>query len=254
MIELTNDMKTLFILPHLDDEFALAPLINTFVDTKKDNCFFLYCAEEIFNPNRHKRRAEALAVIEYFDISINNVLFLNDYFCTQTRKLYEVFHNAKSLIENYIKKWQIKQIVTLGFEGGHPDHDVMAILVNNLKTKLNLIVYYAPAYSKYAFGPLFIIQVCRPLPTQKHLYQRYSIKMYDWLIALKIAFFYRSQLKTFLKLVPFILPLVFFRHYIYLSNKLEISSVDWHRSLSNLRYDTDIEIINRIANDNSKDE
>jgi len=249
MIKLSTNEKTLFILPHLDDEFALAPLIKSFVDANKENCFFLYCAEEILNPNRLKRRSEALAVMDYFNVKVDNILFMNDYFSAESRKLYEVFHSAQFLMETHVKKWQVKQIVTLGFEGGHPDHDVIAILAYQLKCKLSLNVYYAPAYNRHTVGPFFRIQVCRPLPTQKHLFHMFSINMYAWTSALKIAYLYRSQFKTFIILVPFILNLVCFRHYIFLSKELEISSVDWPSSLSNLRYATDIEVIESILND-----
>ena len=34
--------RTLFIFPHLDDEFALAPLIKKVADISQENCHFLY--------------------------------------------------------------------------------------------------------------------------------------------------------------------------------------------------------------------
>ena len=37
-------VKTLIILPHLDDEFALAPLIKRMSDFGKDNLKFIYCS------------------------------------------------------------------------------------------------------------------------------------------------------------------------------------------------------------------
>ena len=43
---LSNSLKNnLIVLPHLDDEFALIPVIDLLVKQNKDNLSFIYCAE-----------------------------------------------------------------------------------------------------------------------------------------------------------------------------------------------------------------
>ena len=186
--------------------------------------------------------------MKYLNVKVENIMFLNNYFKAETRKLYKVYNQTQKIIDQIIIVNRIKQIFTLGFEGGHPDHDIVALIVSNLNIIKNVHKYYVPAYNRYDFGFFPIIQVCTPLPSQRHLYKKIFLERYCWKSTFKIAYFYKSQLKTFLILLPFIFFIFFFRKYIYISNEIEISSVNWNKSLSKKRYQTDFDVIKKIIN------
>ena len=46
------------ILPHLDDEFALVPLIKNITRLNLNNLKIIYCAERIFDPKKDKKKED----------------------------------------------------------------------------------------------------------------------------------------------------------------------------------------------------
>ena len=73
--------KTLIILPHLDDEFALVPLIKKIAKNPK-NLKIVYCAERILDSEnkRKNRRCENIKSLELLDHLKENIIYLNDFF------------------------------------------------------------------------------------------------------------------------------------------------------------------------------
>ena len=67
--KINYQLETLVILPHLDDEFAIVPIIKKFTALKGGNIKFVYCAER--NESgvlKIKRRKETYTAVTKHDI------------------------------------------------------------------------------------------------------------------------------------------------------------------------------------------
>ena len=82
MFDLNSNEKILIVLAHLDDEFALAPLIKRFPSKKKKNIKVIYCAERLNTKKTKflKRRLENKKALKYLGIESEQVMYLNDFF------------------------------------------------------------------------------------------------------------------------------------------------------------------------------
>lgn len=229
--------KTLIILPHLDDEFALVPLIKKIAKKNPKNLKIVYCAERILDSEnkRKNRRCENIKSLELLGCQKENIIYLNDFFKVQDLRLWDSSKKIYKFIENLNSTENFNQIISLGFEGGHPDHDSLALIVNKFSYANALNSFYVPAYNsrKTIFIP---VSVFRPLNSQKKYFSFQEFNIFCWADCLKIAFIYKSERKAFLKLLPFILFQSIFSKKMYFSDKLNINSVNWKQSLSFKRY------------------
>ena len=124
--------RILMILPHLDDEFALVPLIKNITRLNSNNLKIIYCAERIFDPKKRqkKRILESIISLELLGCQKNNITFLNDSFEICDLELRASSKKIYNYIENLYSKENFDYIITLNFEGGHPDHDSLALIVD----------------------------------------------------------------------------------------------------------------------------
>ena len=229
--------KTLIIMPHLDDEFALVPLIKKIAKYNSTDLKIIYCAERIFDSEIKKknRRTENKISLELLGCQKENVIYLNDFFVVQDLKLWKSSKMIYKFIEDYYSKERFNQIISLGFEGGHPDHDSLALIVSKFSEANNIDSFFVPAYNsrRTVFIP---VSVFRPLYDQKKYFMYEKFNIFCWIDCLKIAFIYKTERNAFLKLLPFILVQSFFSKKIYLTNIVDIESVNWSKSLSFRRY------------------
>ena len=98
MINISN--QTIVILPHLDDEFALIPILKEFGNSTNENFKLIYCAERIASKQFYKRRKENLKALSFLGIASSNVTYLNDYFPINGSELYQ----ASKKIYNYLSQ------------------------------------------------------------------------------------------------------------------------------------------------------
>ena len=129
----------------------------------------------------------------------------------------------------------IKQIFTLNFEGGHPDHDSLALIVKKVSETLSVKTFFFPAYnSRKTF--IFPVSVFRPLKSQVSFFKSYKLKNFCWIPAIFLGLKYKSERSAFLKLMPFIFFQAIFTNKIMYTNKIIIETVNWKKSLSLNRY------------------
>ena len=71
--------RILVVLPHLDDEFAIAPLIKKLTKFNK-NIKVLFCAERRLTSKKRqlRRRIESKISLKYLGIRDKNIIFMND--------------------------------------------------------------------------------------------------------------------------------------------------------------------------------
>ena len=246
MIDFTAN--TIFVFPHLDDEFTLVPLLKKFNLKKNKNLLLIFCAERFESSMqlRLQRRKETFQSLKLLGNSKNQVIFLNDYFDVKDKYLYLSAENIFSFIKDKSKENKTKQICTLSFEGGHPDHDALALITKKIGEHINLRTFFFPAYNsrKTFFLP---VSVFRPLKTQLHLFNKYKFRYFCWFPCLLLAFIYKSERRAFLKLLPFIIFQIIFSKEILYSTNISILTVNWEESLSLKRYKISLDdIVNNI--------
>jgi len=230
-------LKTLLVLPHIDDEFALAPLIKKFSSISSNNFSIVYCAERLNSLSSliNQRRIENCKALEILGLKKTSPIFLNDFFRVNDKLLHNSSLEIFIFLKNQILKNNIKQVFTLNFEGGHPDHDSLALIVKKVSETVNVKTYFFPAYnSRNTF--IFPVSVFRPLKSQVSFFKSYQFHKFCWLPSFLLGLIYKSERNAFLKLMPFILFQVFLSRKIMYTNRINIETVNWNKSLSLNRY------------------
>ena len=238
------DKFTLVLLPHLDDEFAILPILRIFQKRRKNNITLLYFAESNIQKNYlriFKRREENLKALGSIGLSKRNIVYLNDSFDIFDNQL----HLSAKKIFHYLNKFinkGYKQIITLSLEGGHPDHDSLALITEKVSKINSINVFYFPAYN-YENTFLIPYKVLVPIKQQKDDYEKLKLYKFCWLDSFKLIFVYKSQFKAFLKLAPFLLFNLLFSEYIYYTKNINFEKVNWLNSLTLKRYKIKISTI-----------
>jgi len=234
----------LIILPHLDDEFALVPLIKKISSYSRCNLKLLYCAER--NEScalKNKRREENVRALKILGCFEDQITYLNDYFPVNDLRLIDASKKIYLFIESFLIKNNLKQMITLNLEGGHPDHDSLALIIEKIATNnQSLCAFFVPAYNSR--NTLILpVSVFRPLKAQEVFFVKEIHPFFIWLDILRIAYIYTSERSAFIKLLPFIIYKSFFSRSIYISKIIDIETVNWVESLSMTRYSVKIQDI-----------
>ena len=231
--------KSLIILPHLDDEFALTPILNIFLENSNiDKIKILYCSERRTGKNAKnylKRRTENLKALELFNIKKNQIIYLNDFCFSDDLELRKNSYKIKNYINKIFENFNFSQALTLSYEGGHPDHDALAIIVKKFAKNKKINTFFFPAYN-YERNFVFPFTILKPLKSQKNIFKYFSLSKFCWFNSLRISLIYKSEYKAFLKLIPFLIYKTLFSDGIYISNIIDVDLVDWDKSLCNKRY------------------
>lgn len=231
--------KSLIILPHLDDEFAITPILNIFSENSNiDKIKILYCCERRTGKNArnyHKRRTENLKALELFNIKKNQIIYLNDFCFSDDLELRKNSYKINNYINKIFENFNFSQALTLSYEGGHPDHDALAIIVKKFAKTKKLNMFFFPAYN-YERNFVFPFTILKPLKSQKNIFKYFPLSKFCWFNSLRISLIYKSEYKAFLKLIPFLIYKTLFSDGIYISNIIDVDLVDWDKSLCNKRY------------------
>lgn len=241
--------KSIVILSHLDDEFALIPILTKLSNNSDiEKIKFLYCCERMREKQRRflKRREENLQALKAFNISRKQIIYLNDYYFSNDLEISKNHQIIFNYINKLHKNFKFSQILTLAYEGGHPDHDSLALIVEKFAKNKKVKTYFFPAYN-YERNFFIPFTILKPLKSQKHLFRYIRISKFCWMKSIKLALIYKSEYEAFIKLIPFLIYNSFFIDGIYISDKIELDTVDWAKSLCNKRYKKTIKISRNLA-------
>ncbi len=242
-------IKTLIILPHIDDEFALTPLIKKMNIYSQNNIKFVYCSERRSSSKKDqiKRRRDNIRSLNLLGININQVIYLNDFFNVEDNLLHKSSSEVYRFLKGIIYEEYFPQVFTLNYEGGHPDHDQIAIIVNKLKSLFHFNAFYFPAYNS-RFTLFLPFSVLRPLKSQENSFKYIEFENFCWILSLRISLFYSTERFAFLMLTPtLIYKAIFSKRLIYFDH-INLSSVNWSNSLSFKRYNVAYQEINKFIN------
>ena len=233
--------KTLIVLPHLDDEFALFPIIKVFKNL--ENISIIYCSERNQDlKNKKKRRLENIKSLSMFGIKKTSIIYINDFFYVHDNFLFKKTTKIFDFIENLYHKDFYQQILTLNLEGGHPDHDCLALIVNQIKKKYNIDTFFFPAYN-YRNNFIFPFSVLRPLVSQESVAIKLQFKRFFWFDLLRIAFTYRTERKAFFKLILAFFYKIAFSDKMLFFDHVSLSYINWEETLSFKRYKVEKNLI-----------
>lgn len=191
-------MNRLYLLAHTDDEvfclpFLSEPGVKNFVvyltldkSTNGVSCLL---------PPRYFEMQKATQYISKFT-SIHSTFYENLF---SDGRIYKDFKNSDFIfLRRSLREFEIDEIISLEFEGGHQDHDFVAIVAVLLGEQHQLKVKLCPAYCGTRFGKS-LFKVMKPPPKNR---VKVPQKHYSAIRAVTLIAKYRSQSLTWLGLGP----------------------------------------------------
>ena len=233
----TVNSKILIILAHLDDEFAIAPLLKN-LTKKNQNIKVIYCAERLNSDLKiqRKRRLENKSALNYLGINSKNIIYMNDEYYINDLEI----HLSKSIIYNFLKNtfesFRFDTLLTLNLEGGHPDHDSLSLIIDKFSKSNKVKALFFPAYNYRKTLYIIPFSVLRPLEIQNKFFKKKRLNKFCWYHSLVLSFIYKSEWVAFYKIIPFIIIKLFFSNFIFYTERLQKDSIVWEKSLTYKRY------------------
>lgn len=195
-----------FLFAHQDDEFgAYASIHNALRLGKRVLCIFF--TDGTFNGQSSTRRnKESMRVLTRLGVPEENIHFLGGLFSIPDGRLHKYLDPAFSASVEILKaSGQIDRLHILAWEGGHQDHDSVHVIGVALAVVLNVVertVQFSLYNGAALHGPFF--RVFAPLPDNGEV-TRSKVPWADRLKYLRYCTWYRSQVKSWVGLFPFVL-------------------------------------------------
>jgi N-acetylglucosamine malate deacetylase 2 len=147
--------RPLFIGAHPDDEIITCgavlqradhPTVAILTDGAPHDPYF-WGAHESREAYRKIRRSEARQALGH--LGVKNISFLGEWPTTiADQELHCSLPEAAERLEALVLVAEPKSLITLAYEGGHPDHDTCAFLAWDLGKRFCLPVWECPAYHR----------------------------------------------------------------------------------------------------------
>ncbi len=222
--------SSIFILSHQDDEFGVFESIRLAVE-EKHNVIVYYMtngkiSKSIPKLTLYHRDLESLKVLKKLGVKEKNVVFFGRKYNIETCCLYKKMGYAYKILSGELKKFHGKKIIyTHSLEGGNEDHDACYTIVIKLLNYSKDIqsAFQFPLYN--ANTSLFYYQVQKILVSNGNLI-KIKTKFFNRLRYIPYLFYYRSQLRTWIGLYPFIILNLLLRNYYCLQRINKNSSIN----------------------------
>lgn len=210
-------MKSLIlILAHQDDEFGVYSQINSFKNKKKIYVFYMtsgfqYKISKVALSIRDK---ESLKVLNKLGIKKNNIFFIGRSLGISANQLHNYLNIAYQNVLKFCKKIKGQKIIlSHSLEGGHEDHDACFYLTKKiLKSFDKTTTSFQFSLYNGKKMPFIFYRVFSPISENGKIIN-YPINFLCRLKFIYLLFFYKSQIKIWIGLYPFII-------YKYLFNKI----------------------------------
>lgn len=195
--------RRLFLLPHPDDEFAVAGHLRDAVQTG-DALQVVYLTDGGYSGQDVRvRERESLRVLARLGVASSSVVFLGREHGFPDGSLHAHLPRARAALHALVAATGVPDRVYLpAWEGGHQDHDAGHLLGLSLEVPGASLRQFPLYHGAGLPGPLF--RVMSPLATNGQG-ERRPASLRERLGLVRACFSYPSQWKTWLGLTPFVL-------------------------------------------------
>jgi LmbE family N-acetylglucosaminyl deacetylase len=195
----------LFLFAHQDDEFGVFQAIMD-EHQKGRRVLCAYLTDGGFGAAAPRlRNKESLAVLGRLDVDAQDVYFAGELLAIPDAQLPDHMEQAAGWIKQWLSGFpEIGAIYVPAWEGGHHDHDALHAVTVSLAQQAGLLAQTRqfPLYTGYRCKPPWF-RVLLPL-AQNGAVEKSRISWSRRLRFLGYCLHYRSQLKTWLGLFPFV--------------------------------------------------
>ena len=211
---------SIFILSHQDDEICVFENIRLAIQYKKKiKIFFMtngYLKKKISKRSISQRDNESLKVLGQLGVKKKDIIFFGRENNISSCRLYKNLNFCYKFLFDYLKNLEGRiELFTHAYEGGNEDHDACNIIILKILRNYNknILAFQFSFYN--ADTKLFPYKVQKPLKINGNLI-KVNIKFSDRLQYLKYLFEYKSQVKVWLGLYPFLIFNLLFKNYYFL--------------------------------------
>jgi len=203
----------IFIFSHLDDEFGIFYQLEKSLKSKKDTLIFYVTTSSSNHVIHQKRLTETYKSLEALGANRSQIILLGTELLIPDLGVSEKVIKVFNYFDQLLTKNNTKDLViyTHAYEGGHPDHDALNLILRSLRQKRNylfkIVVY--PLYHGKGM-PWILYKVMDPFKKSKGWYSL-EIPLQKRLFYIKLLFNYKSQVKTLIGLAPFYIFKILFR-------------------------------------------
>ena len=201
-----------YLFAHQDDEFGVYIDISNKI--KNNNVYIVFLTsgynKKIIKSKLSKRDEESLAVLKKIGVKKKNIYFLGKELNIKCNKLYLKINEAYIKLKKLMKDNKPYQIVTTAWEGGQEDHDACNLIARKIALKFK-IIKNSKEFSLYnAYNNnLIYFKVFNPLKKGKII----KASFFKRITHILYLFYYKSQLKIWIGLYPFIIY-----HYLFIGH------------------------------------
>ena len=209
--------NSIFIFSHQDDEFGVFELIRNAIK-QSHNVIIYYMTNGKINKSIPKnilyhRDLESLKVLKKIGVKEKNIFFFGRVNNIETCCLYKKLEYAYKILSQKIIKTPGKKIIyTHALEGGNEDHDacyaIVKKLINNFKD-----IQFAFQFPLYNSNTSFFYYQVQKIIISNGKLIKIKTKFLNRLRYIGYLFYYKSQLRTWVGLYPFIVFNLLFRDY-----------------------------------------
>ena len=213
-------MHSIFIFSHQDDEICVFENIRLAVRYKKKiKIFFMtngYLNEKISKKNMSKRDNESFKVLEKLGVRKKDIIFFGRENNIPSCTLFKNLNFSYNFLFNYLKNLGGKiELFTHAYEGGNEDHDACNIIILKILKKCRIDISAFQFSFSNADTQFFPYKVQKPLKIHGNLL-KVSVHFSHRFRYLKYLFEYKSQIRVWLGLYPFLIFNLLFKNYYFL--------------------------------------
>jgi LmbE family N-acetylglucosaminyl deacetylase len=204
-----------YLFAHQDDEFGT--FIKLEEDFKKNNTFVFYLTSGednmIKKKDNSKRDMESLNALQKLGGKKKNIFFLGSKYMIQHNKLYlDIDYIYKKILAISSSIGKPNSIITHSWEGGHEDHDACNLIGRKIAKKFKIMKesHQFSLYNSYNTSLLYF-KVFNPII--KYEGEKVFSELKKRIFYIKLLFIYKSQIKTWIGLYPFVIFHYLFKGY-----------------------------------------
>jgi len=197
-----------FLFAHQDDEFAIFSEIENCIRTGY-RAVCVYLTTGAFKNEKRRiaqRNRESIAALRRLGVPPRDVFFLGEANVIPDGQLHTRLDIAFCAVSALMKSMGIfvQRLYISAWEGGHQDHDAVHLVGQAIARQHGLLGSTRQFSLYHGKGlPWIFFRVLSPIEENGPV-QRHNVSMVDRLRHLTMYFHYRSQLKTWIGLFPFV--------------------------------------------------